>query len=134
MVVEVVEVSGTVVSGSGRGRYFMMQENYSEQMLKKLSFLPYYGTLNIRVLEEDLRKIRMLRKNKGVIIKGFRSSGKTFGNVKAYKAKVNGIKCAVVMPKLSTYTDIIEIASEKKLREVLDLVDGSFVKVKISLG
>lgn len=133
MMKKILEVSGRVVSGMGRGRYFLSQMGYLKQMKKALSFSPYRGTLNIKVLNKDVRKIKTVRENKGIMIKGFKAKGKSFGDVVVFKSEVNGIISAVVFPKLSKYTDTIELISGKRLKDELSISDGDLVTVKISL-
>lgn len=129
----IVEISGVLYSGLGRGRYFMSQKIYLNQIFEKLSIVPYPGTLNLRVLEKDLDKLKEVKKDEKILITGFVSEGKTFGDVIAYRAELNGTRCGVVIPKLSKHVNTIEVIAEKYLRGEFGLVDGDIVTVRISL-
>ncbi|MDE1857314.1 MAG: CTP-dependent riboflavin kinase [Candidatus Micrarchaeota archaeon] len=129
-----LELEGVVVSGLGRGQHFMSQEGYLGQMSSILGFVPFYGTLNLKVKAEDAGKIDRIKRSRGILVKGFEANGKVFGDVILYKARLGGIECAVVMPKLSKYTDTIEVIAQDNLRDRLKLSDGSSVKVSVMLN
>lgn len=115
----------------GRGALFMSKEQYLEQMQALLGFRPYRGTLNILVNEEDREKIDWLKNGNAILIKGFIEGEREFGDVLAYKAELDETRCAIVLPKLSTHTEQLEIISDKKLREKLALADGDRITIKI---
>jgi len=75
---------GTVVSGLGRGGFFIALEGYSRQFAEKLGFIPFPGTLNIR-LEEPFPQVR------AVVIESFSEGGRTFGGCRCYRIKLDGI-------------------------------------------
>ena len=114
---------GKVSAGLGQGQYFISREGYSRQFLHHLGFVPFPGTLNV-LLEEpfpaDPRAIR---------IEGFQEEGKSFGECKCYRIKLNGIDAAVVRPERSSYpAELIEVIAPVKLR-ALGLKDGDPVEV-----
>jgi riboflavin kinase len=129
-----LELSGVVSSGLGGGKRFLGMKKYLGQMVGKFSFVPYQGTLNITISERNKHKIQLLKQKDSTLIKGFKEGDKTFGDVIAFKAKLKGIGCAVLLPKLSTHTNTIEIIAEKRLRDSLNLVDGQKVTVRIFLS
>ncbi len=126
-----IEITGEVVSGLGEGKYYIMKDGYFNQIKEKLFFEPYPGTLNVRVYARDMEKVEMLHTIPGILIKGFVSEGRTFGNVKAFLCTINGKDAAVIIPERSHYSDIIEVISDKNLREELKLEDGSIVDLII---
>ncbi len=126
-----ITIHGTVASGLGEGRYFMSQREYSNQMAGKLGFAPYAGTLNIRVAAEDLSRIGELKGVQGIEISGFDREGKHFGGATVYRAELSGVKCAVVMPKITRHQGIIELIAKDRLRGILGLHDGSAVSVSV---
>lgn len=116
---------GTVVSGLGRGRFFISLEGYSRQFAEKLGFIPFPGTLNIR-LDEPFPEGRP------VVIEGFSEGGRTFGGCRCYRIKLNGIDAAVIRPERSRYPeDLIEVIAQVNLREALGLRDGDAVEVAV---
>ncbi|MCU0860936.1 MAG: DUF120 domain-containing protein [Methanomassiliicoccales archaeon] len=127
-------VRGQVVTGMGEGQYYVTQDGYSEQFQSLLGFRPYEGTLNVRLRQEDLHKLDLLRGAQGIKIKGFEQDGRTFGNVICHLATLQNIECAVVVPSRSHYEDVIEILCKYHLRRTLGLKDGDEVEVRISIG
>ena len=124
-------LSGTVASGTGSGRRYMRQRRYRIQFIDKLGIAPYSGTLNIRLSGADLKKFALLKKRRGILVKGFRKQGRSFGNVMCYRAELSGIRCAVIVPELSRRVDVAEIISKERLRTNLSLHDGSNVRVRV---
>jgi riboflavin kinase len=114
---------GKIASGQGKGQYFISREGYSRQFVEKLGFVPFPGTLNVR-LEEPFSAERQAIK-----IEGFAEEGKSFGECKCYRIKLNGIEAAVVRPERSCYlAELIEVIAPIKLR-ALGLEDGDPVEV-----
>ena len=126
-----IVLHGTVVSGLGEGRYFMSQSGYAEQMRKLLGFTPYEGTLNIKVAADELHKVEEMKSAAGMEISGFDRSGKHFGGATLYLAELSGVKCAVVVPKISRHHDTIELIAKDRLRDSLGLSDGSDVTLSV---
>ncbi len=126
-----IELTGEVISGLGEGKYYIMKEGYFRQIKEKLFFEPYPGTLNVRVYAKDMDKVELLHSIPGILIKGFVSEGRTFGDVKAFLCTINGKDAALIMPERSHYSDVVEIIADKNLREELNLQDGSIVDIVI---
>ncbi len=128
----VYTLNGIVTSGLGEGKYYMSLEGYKKQFIEKLGFDPYPGTLNLKLAtREDIRIYQTLRKMDGILIEGFRHENRSFGAVKCFKAYIDNIEGAVVIPLRSHYIDIMEVISPKKLRNELNLKDGDIVSVKV---
>ncbi len=128
-----VTVKGKVSSGLGEGRYYISRKNYIVQFQDKLGMIPYLGTLNLKVEQVYWDQLRRLRTSDGIHIDGFKTEDRTFGAVKAFRAKINGVDAAVIMPVRTVYTDVIEIISEVYLREALALNDGDMLSVEIDI-
>ena len=123
-------ITGIVESGLGEGSYYISLREYYKQFKEKLNMSPFKGTLNLRVEYLDL--INLITGLKKIMINGFKTSNRTFGEIISYKVKVNGIKSAIVIPKRTSHNrDIIEIISETNFRKKLNLNDGD--KVEVSL-
>ena len=131
--VENIDVQGQVQSGLGEGRYYVSRKYYIVQFQEKLHFLPYLGTLNLRISDSDAEKIALLNNRSGIEIHGFKTEDRTFGGAKAFRCKVNNVDCAVLMPERSVHRDVLELISPYYLREKLSLKDGDEVKVQIYL-
>lgn len=114
---------GKILSGLGQGQYFISREGYSSQFVEKLGFIPFPGTLNV-LLEEPFPTER-----KTIRIEGFAEEGRTFGECRCYRIKINGMQAAVVRPEKSRYpVELIEVIAAVKLR-ALGLEDGDPVEV-----
>lgn len=127
-------IKGTVSSGMNKASNFMNKEVYKKQYLDKLGFIPYIGTLNIKLnnnvtldIENELKPY--LKKIEG---------NEKFGDVFFLNASLqpensnitkNG---AILFPVKTVYkTDTLEFISDEKLRDSINLIDGDSVIIKI---
>ncbi len=129
----VITLHGLVQSGMGEGRYYISRKQYIVQFQEKLGIIPYLGTLNLKAVPEDLNEIRKLRGFPGIHIDGFKTEDRTFGDVKAFRAKIYDTDCFVVMPERTVYTEVVEIISQYFLREKLNIKDGEILQVTVYL-
>jgi riboflavin kinase len=122
---------GKVFSGKGEGSNFIKLPWVKEQIAEKLGFVPYPGTLNIKLAEESLALKNFLKKVNAIEI----SPATGFCCGRFFKAYLKGdVKCAVVIPEVANYPeDVIEIISSINLREKLQLKDGDAIEIKILL-
>jgi riboflavin kinase len=126
-----VMFKGTIVSGMGEGKYYTEQKGYIDQFKKKLGFNPYPGTLNVEIQFIERNKLRLLRTYNGTAIDAFQTKNRTFGRVTCFPAEINSIKGAIVLPKRSHYSHILEFISPVNLRSELHLHDGDEVEIFI---
>ena len=131
---DTIDIEGEVSSGLGEGRYYISRKSYIIQFQEKLGFIPFLGTLNIRVSQEFQNELRRLRNSSGIHIDGFQTEDRTFGAVKAFNADIMGIPCAAIMPERTVYSDVLELISSDYLRDKLKLSDNSRVRVRVELG
>ena len=122
---------GKVLSGLGEGRYYTEQSGYVEQFKEKLGFVPFPGTLNVEIEYIERNKLRLLKDNRAIHIKEFKTKNRTFGSVRCFRAKINGSDGAIVLPMRSHYSNILEFISEDFLRKKLNLEDGNEVNIEI---
>ncbi len=128
---DTIEIRGVVTSGLGEGRYYISRKFYIIQFQEKLKFIPFLGTLNVKIQSNEDVHLGMLKNSPGIHIDGFTTEDRSFGPVKAFKCKINGVDCAVLMPERTIHTDTMELISEYYLREKLALKDGDTVTVKV---
>jgi riboflavin kinase len=122
-------VVGEVVSGLGEGAYYV--QRYRGRIREYLGFDPYPGTLNVRVIFPKTI-FDALCNVRPIIIPGFVKEGRTFGDVRAYRVKINGIEGAIVIPSRTVHPPkIAEIVAPVKVREKLSLRDGDRIKIKV---
>lgn len=126
-------IRGMVTTGMGEGQYYVTQPGYQEQFTEKLNFVPFEGTLNLKMNPSDVDKLDILRRGDGVIINGFQRNGRTFGEVRAFHATIQNIECAVILPSRSHYSDIMEVLCKYNLRRTLGLHDGDVVEIQIKV-
>ncbi len=127
-----VIIRGKVTSGVGEGAYYVSLEGYRRQFVEKLGFDPFPGTLNLKIPKEQMFFRKLLDREEGILIEGFSAENRTFGEVKAFKCRVNGIDSALVIPQRTHYPDdVLEVISPVKLRDALGLKDGDFVEIEV---
>ncbi|MGB9854184.1 MAG: DUF120 domain-containing protein [Candidatus Bathyarchaeales archaeon] len=123
-------LKGKVFSGTGEGAKFTELPWVKRQMEEKLGFVPYLGTLNIKLLKGDVKLKNLLKRAKSIEIlpvKGY-CLGKCF---RAHL--VNGLECAIVLPEVRDYPeDVIEVIAPVNLREKLQLKDGDTIEVIVA--
>jgi len=127
-------IDGEVISGLGEGRYYVSIPGYVEQFKEKLGFEPYPGTLNLRIDSAGVATRKKAELHGWVDIDGFTSNDRTFGSARCLLCRIEGFRCAIIVPGRSHYPDdIIEVISEVRLREKLSLTDGSRIRVEVCI-
>ena len=118
-----VPIVGSVFTGLGHGEYFMSRKGYKKQFEKKLGWLPYPGTLNLRLKEKQINKIMQLSEKKPLEISAFEEDGKNFGAARLYDVHIAGIvNAALIVPVRTSWgKDTVEIISDVFLRGELKL-------------
>lgn len=129
--IKILHIKGKVVSGRGEGTKYIKLPWVARQITEKLGFIPYPGTLNIKLKHSHISFKKLLKEANylEILPKNGYCRGKCFN---AYLMDV--IKCAVVVPEVASYPEeTIEIIAPINLREKLKLKDGDSVEVKIIL-
>lgn len=129
-----LSIAGELVSGIGEGRYYIGLKGYRKQFKEKLNFVPYSGTLNLKVDSKTGRELQNL--SEFILIEGFRTKKRSFGGLKCAKAKLEHnnqqIVAAVIRPFRTVHgDDILEIIAPYYLRERLRLKDGDKIRIVI---
>jgi len=130
-----VVITGEVFTGLGEGAYYVSLNGYRTQIIEKLGFDPYPGTLNLRLTDpSDVYFREVLSHRAGILIKGFSDGRRTYGSVKAFKAKIRGIDAAVLLIERTHYgRDTLEVVAPVNLRQALNLEDGDKVSLEVYL-
>lgn len=123
-----MKIDGEVTTGLGKAAYFLSQEFYTKEFKKNLGFIPFPGTLNVIVSEDNLDEINDIKDNCENIIK----PDKGFGAVKYIEAILNDdIGGAIVFPAKTTHEEnYLEFIAQEKLRDKLNLKDGDVVSLE----
>jgi len=123
-------VVGTVVRGAGESSNFLSIPWVNAQLVEKLGFSPYSGTLNIDVhdpkVQETLKQFcgeRVLPEEEG-FCDALLCSGMIAGQH----------PCGIVLPFVPGYPEcILEIVAPVHLKKTLMIEDGDGVEVEIYL-
>ena len=126
-----IELEGTVVSGLFEGAYYISRDGYRSQIVEKLGFDPFPGTLNVRIREEDFDKRRQLERLPSIRLEGFKDGERAFGACRCYPLTINGeVDGALIVAERSIHDfNIMEIVSPLYLRRHLELADGDRVRL-----
>ena len=129
-----VELKGTLVSGMGEGAYYMGLKGYTKQFKSKIGYVPYPGTLNVRLDQKTHREaVGHLATLDGIKIKSFSDGNRTYGWVKCFAAKLNGSASCELVVLERTHHDgsIIELISKSSLRKTAKIKDSSKVSISV---
>ena len=130
-------LTGILVSGMGEGAYYMSLKGYTKQFKKKIGYIPFPGTLNIRLTKnEHIETVRQLDIFDGILINGFSDEKRTYGWVKCFKAKLNkSIDCELIRLERTLHDkSIVELISKSCIRKVAKMLDGHKVTIKIPIN
>ncbi len=129
----VIRLTGTIVAGLGEGRYYLSIRGYTKQFETKLGFIPYPGTLNVKLDQESASARKRLEAREPIYITSFRSNNRTFGGIKCYRATISGIEGAVIIPDRSHYrSDIIETIAPVSIKETLHRDNADSITVVVA--
>ncbi len=124
-------VRGRVTRGLGRSRSYLEREEYRQMFREGLKIDPRFGTLNLSLDDENMRKLRDIDWHSGIPIDGFEQNGEQHGAAEAYPAQIGKTECAVVIPEEREIYRIMEVVSNYHLRRRLNLEDGDVLDVKV---
>ena len=131
-----LELRGKIVSGMGEGAYYMSLKEYSKQFKLKLGYIPFPGTLNVRLDDEKyIQAIGNLTQHAGIKIDSFSDGKRTFGWVKCFSGRINNkIECELIILERTHHDkSIIEFISKNYIRKSLKIRDNSSINIKIPI-
>jgi CTP-dependent riboflavin kinase len=120
-------IKGRVFSGLGEGAYFTQIDWVKQQCLEKLGFIPFAGTLNLRVNEDYLNITQQARLAAKIDVVPPSSD---FCPAKVIPVLIGDIKAAIIVPHAEEFTDdvhpvdIIEVIAPVEVKKALDIKDG----------
>ena len=124
-------IKGKIVTGVGMGSGFVGLDWVRRQILEKLGFEPYLGTLNLKMDEGTSSEFHSyIKSRKGTLIEPVDDK---FYAGKCFRIKINDkIDGAIVIPLVPNYPeDQIEIITPVNIREILELKDGCEITVEL---
>ena len=125
-----VSLRGTAFTGCGVGKHYVELDWVRRQIREKVGFVPYVGTLNIRLPREEVKKIReVLKSLKSITIVPERG----FFPADCFKVLVmKKVKGAIVIPRKLDYPENeLEILAPVCLRRALLIQDDDEVEITI---
>ncbi len=124
-------LTGKIVSGVKQGAFFTQLDWFQLQCRDKLGFKPYAGTLNLEISDDDAPMVAALEQEAEI---EFIPPDSEFCSGKAYPVLVEGIRAAIVIPAAEVRVhgkNIIEVISDQRLKDVLNVDDGDSVLLSI---
>ncbi len=128
-----VHFNGTIISGMGEGTYYTAQEGYKKQFKDRLGFVPYPGTLNVKIKDIEKNKLRLIKRYQAIPVHSFKTKDRTFGDVKCFHATINDTSCVLVLPMRGHYSTVLEFICQNNLRKKIGVADGDYVSVTVDL-
>jgi len=129
-----LELDGLVISGLGEGAYYMSLNGYTKQFKVKIGYIPFPGTLNVKLNQlQATQIIQQLDELDSIMIEPFSDGKRTYGWVKCFHATLNdSIKCELIRLERTHHDNsVIELISKNNLRKTTGLKTGSKVTIKI---
>ena len=130
-----LELNGSVISGLGEGAYYMSLNGYTKQFKTKIGYIPFPGTLNIKLNQlQATQIIQQLDDLNSIMIDPFSDGKRTYGWVNCFHATLNNsIKCELIRLERTHHdSSVIELISKNNLRKTARLKTGSKVMVRIN--
>ena len=125
-------INGAVFTGLGEGAYYVSQPSYKRQFERILGFIPYPGTLNIRLSPQEVSKRKELETYPSRVVRGFDRRNRSFGEVVCYPATIDGINCAIIFIRRTHYDEsVLEVIAPVHIRSMLNLKEDSEVKILV---
>lgn len=126
-------VTGRVFSGMGKGRYYVGHPEYQKRFRDCLGYVPYPGTLNIKVEDEaTIRRLKSLRSSDGKKVGGFALGGESFSSLSCFGGDLSGEEVTLLFIDVTFYNDtVVELISPTYLRGKLGLRDGDVVSFTV---
>jgi len=131
------ELKGTLVSGMGEGAYYMSLKGYTKQFEKKIGYIPFPGTLNVKLNQKKhAEAVRQFDALDGILIDGFSDGKRTYGWVKCFKAKLNkSVDCDLIRLERTHHDpSIIELISKRSIRKTAKISEGSKITIRIPIN
>lgn len=128
---ETIIFEGEVVSGLFQGAYYISKEGYQRQIIHKLGFEAFPGTLNVKIKEEEYNKRQKLERGLSIRLEGFKDEERAFGAARVYPCIINDEEegAMIVAERSSHDYSVMEIISPLYLRRKMELADGDKIKL-----
>jgi riboflavin kinase len=131
-----IEFKGIIISGMGEGAYYMSMKGYAKQFKSKLGYVPFPGTLNVKLKDKEfIEAKRLLDAHPAILVYGFSDGKRTYGWVKCYPAKVNNnVDAALILLERTHHDDsVIELISKENIKKSAKLSTGSHITIRVNV-
>jgi len=132
-----IEFMGNIISGMGEGAYYMSMKGYTKQFKSKLGYIPFPGTLNVKLKDKKFVEAkRELDAHDGIMIDGFSDGKRTYGWVKCYPAKINNSVDGMLITLERTHYDdsILELISHTNIKKAAKLSKDSQISIRVPIS
>jgi hypothetical protein len=124
-----MQIKGVIASGAGKGAYFAQVEWVVQQCAEKLGFIPFPGTLNVTVPDQDFPAVQRLLAAAEISLV---PTDPAFCTARVQPVTVRGIPAALVLPSEEVRIHgnaTLELLSPCHLKRTFGLRDGDPVVV-----
>jgi CTP-dependent riboflavin kinase len=121
---------GVVCSGLGEGARFTALDWVSEEFRRRLGFVAWPGTLNLRMTGAEWERWRTaLHQHGGIGI----TPAPGYCAARCFEVRLNAqVRAAAIFPEVAAYpADKLELVAPVALRPALGLSDGDRVRVQL---
>ena len=120
-------INASVTSGQGLGKIFVNYDWVQNQIQGKFGFIPFPGTLNLRLDSRNTIAFQSYKQDHdGITVTSVRSGCSGI----CYPIRVSNIEGIIVIPQVSDYPNTqLEIIAPVNLRKALSLKDGDELEV-----
>lgn len=100
----------------------------------KLGFIPYPGTLNLKVSGESLNIVRRLRARGGILLEPPTTE---YCKASCVLARIDSVRVAIIFPNAEKFTkevhpeNVVEVLAPVNLKENLSIRDGDNVVLEL---
>ncbi|MBI5377731.1 MAG: CTP-dependent riboflavin kinase [Thaumarchaeota archaeon] len=132
-----IEFMGNIISGMGEGAYYMSMKGYTKQFKSKLGYIPFPGTLNVKLKDKKFVEAKHeLDAHEGIKIDSFSDGKRTYGWVKCYPAKINNSVDGMIITLERTHYDdsILELISHTSIKKAAKLSTGSQISIRVPVS
>jgi riboflavin kinase len=127
-----MKLRGIIISGLGEGQFFFSLPPYRDGFSSALGFVPFAGTLNVRIAAGDVPLIDKLKLKPDAIVPGFSLGEKEYFQIRLVRARMLGESGALVFPYFNHHPpDVLEFVAAESMREKYKLKDGDEVELEI---
>ena len=129
-----VTMKGKIFSGLGQGGFFTQLDWVKQQCQEKLNFVPFPGTLNIKLDGQYSDTVKEIKEKQGVTLVPPTAD---FCPARCYPVFIGSVRAAIVVPEAEHFTDevhpqdVIEIIAPVNIKGALSVKDGDELTLQV---